>query len=85
MSQGTAQLILVVLVVTGGGAWFTPAFIAGGRKHAQRWAITALLAFSLALAFFGPLGWLAMAIAWIVSIVWSLTGAPARASDRASA
>lgn len=79
------EIILAAAVIVAALVWFAPAIIAGRRRHPAQYAIMALLFFSPALAFFPPLGWLLLATAWIIAIVWSLTGAPARASDRASA
>ena len=85
MSQGSAQLILAAVIIMTALFWFAPAIIAGRRRRPSRYAIFALLFFAPWLAFAGPIGWLALAIAWLVAIVWSLTGAPARPDDRAAA
>lgn len=81
----SATTIFALVVATAIGAWLTPACIAGGRKHRQRWAITALLVFALPIALFGPVGWLLMAVAWLTAMVWSLTGAPGHDAGRAAA
>lgn len=79
------ELIFFGVIAVTVALWFVPAIVAGRRRHPSQYAIMALLFFSLFLAFFGPFGWLAMAIAWIVAIVWSLTAVPARDRDPASA
>lgn len=79
------ELLFFGIIAVTVALWFAPAIIAGRRRHPSRYAIFALLFFAPWLAFAGPIGWLALAIAWIVAIVWSLTGAPARDVDRAAA
>ncbi len=78
-------ILLAIIIVTTALFWFAPAIIAGRRQHPSRYAIFAGLLFVPLLALAGPVGWLLVAIAWIVAVVWSLTGAPARHVDPASA
>lgn len=78
-------IILAIIIVLTALFWFAPAIIAGRRRHPSRYAIFAGLLFAPLLGLAGPVGWLLVAIAWLVAIVWSLTGAPARSGDPASA